>query len=107
MNEKQFVPLLVESFGDIVDRYSTGSLPIGISLTGGFDSRMIMACLNTESAEFPCFTFGSQYRETFDVQIARKVAKTCDQYHYVLELGDDFLRNFPRYIEKSFYVKNT
>ena len=106
LDEKQFVPVFLDSFADIVARYTIGSLPVGISLTGGLDSRMLVASLDTKSRDFPCFTFGSLYRETFDVEIARKIAKTCGLLHHELVLGEDFLRNFPRYLEKAVYVSD-
>ena len=65
-----------------------------------------MACLNNASREFPCYTFGSIYRETFDVQVAREVAKACHQPHHVLALGEEFLRDFPNYLEKAVYISD-
>ena len=51
--------------------------------------------------QFPCYTFGSMYRDTFDVKIARKVAAGCDQDHTTLVLGRDFLSGFPNYLEEG------
>ena len=90
----------------VVQKYAGGSLPVGISLTGGLDSRMVMACLDLRSTDFPCYTFGSMYRDTFDVQIAREVAKACSQAHHVLILGEKFLRDFPEYLEKAVYLSD-
>jgi asparagine synthase (glutamine-hydrolysing) len=106
LDEKRFLPLVVESFGGLVKKYSRGSLPIGISLTGGLDSRMIMACLNKTPGKYPCYTFGSLYRDTFDVQVAREVAKACRQPHHELVLREDFLRDFPSYLEKAVYISD-
>lgn len=106
LDEKQISYSLIESFGGFVKRYTGGPLPVGVSLTGGLDSRMIMACLETRDAKFPCYTFGSMYRNTFDVQVARKVAKACDQPHHVLVLGEEFLRDLPRYLEKAVYISD-
>lgn len=106
LDEKQFSHRVVESFGDLVKRYSGGPLPVGISLTGGLDSRMIMACLDKIPGGFPCYTFGSMYRDTFDVQTAREVAKACGQPHHELVMGEEFLRDFPRYLEKAVYISD-
>jgi asparagine synthase (glutamine-hydrolysing) len=106
LNEERFSYELLETFGKAVKRYSGSTLPVGVSLTGGLDSRMVMACLDAESGEFPCYTFGSMYRETFDVQTAREVAKACGQPHHVLVLGEEFLKNFQTYLEKAVYISD-
>ncbi len=106
LEEKEFLPIMLESFGKLVARYTTGSLPIGMSLTGGLDSRMVMACLGNRASKFPCFTFASPYRDTFDVQTAREVAKTCGQSHHALALDADFLQDFPQILKKSVYVSD-
>lgn len=99
----QFSNRMLEFFGPLVRKYSGGPLPVGISLTGGLDSRMVIACLETRTDKFPCYTFGSMYRDTFDVQVARKVAKACNQNHHTLVVGEDFLRDFPDYLQKAVY----
>ena len=72
-----------------------------VSLTAGLDSRMLMSCLNDAPDAYPCYTFGSMYRDTFDVKIARSVAAACRQPHTTFVLGDEFLREFPRYMEEA------
>lgn len=106
LDEKQFSRSVVDSFGGLVKRYSEGPLPVGISLTGGLDSRMIMACLDRSPGEFPCYTFGSMYRDTFDVRTAQEVAKACGRPHHVLALGEEFLCDFPHYLEKAVYISD-
>ncbi len=103
MNKDQFVNSIKDAFPAVVRMYSKAQLPVGISLTGGFDSRMVMACLDISKGSFPCYTFGSMYRDTFDVRIARQVAKDCDQSHTVLVLGQEYLRNISRYMEDAVY----
>jgi asparagine synthase (glutamine-hydrolysing) len=106
IGEQQITNRLIESFGNIIKKYIVGSFPIGVSLTGGLDSRMIMSCLNEEHGKFPCYTFGSMYRDTLDVQIAQKVAKACGQPHHKLILGEEFLSNFPKYLEKAVFISD-
>jgi asparagine synthase (glutamine-hydrolysing) len=106
LEEEQFSCELIEKFGKIVRRYAEGPLPVGISLTGGLDSRMILAALDQASGTYPCYTFGSMFRDTFDVQTAREVAKACGQPHHTLVLGDKFLSDFPRYLEKAVYISD-
>jgi asparagine synthase (glutamine-hydrolysing) len=106
LEEKQFLPLVKELFGPVVRRYVGGTLPVGISLTGGLDSRMIMACLSNYPAEIPCYTFGSMYRDTFDVKTGREVARASGQPHSIVVLGERFLADFPTYLEKAVYISD-
>jgi len=46
------------------------------------------------------------YRETYDVLVARKVAKQCRQPHQVFVLGKDFLEKFKDYLEKAIYISD-
>ncbi len=45
-----------------------------MSLTGGLDTRMIMAWHKAAPGSLPCYTFGGKYRECRDVIVARQVA---------------------------------
>ena len=62
----------------------SNSSPPALSLTGGFDTRLIMACLNRAGTTLPCYTFGGMYRDCFDVKIGRKVAAMSGCSHRVL-----------------------
>jgi asparagine synthase (glutamine-hydrolysing) len=79
---------------------------VGVSLTGGLDSRMIMSSLDAGPAEVPCYTFGSMYRTTGDVSLAGQVAAACGQPHHVIELGNEFLENAAEYLEKAVYASD-
>jgi asparagine synthase (glutamine-hydrolysing) len=79
---------------------------VGISLTGGLDSRMIMASLDAPAGTVPCYTFGSMYRTTGDVAVGRQVAARCGQPHRVLELGKGFLATVRETLEQSVYVSD-
>ena len=85
-------------------RYFEGSERIGMSLTGGFDTRMVMAWQKCPAGSLPCYTFGSAFHENRDVIIARRVARACEQPHRVIVAGDDLLGNFARYAERTVYL---
>ena len=84
--------------------YFAGTERVGVAITGGLDTRVIMALHGPASSTVPCYTFGGMYRECQDVKIGRKVAKTCQQTHQVISVGDDFLKQFPHYAERSVYL---
>ena len=52
----------------------------------------------------PCYTFGGMYCDSFDVKVARKVAKICQQKHHTIKVGKEFLSNFYSLAEKAVYI---
>src|SRR5215469_2043083 len=97
---------LREVFGRNLPRYFNGREPIGMSLTGGLDGRMIMAWHKPVRDSLPCYTFGGTYRDCRDVTLARRVAKACGQPHQVITVGKDFLSRFPHYAERAVYLSD-
>ncbi|OLB33769.1 MAG: hypothetical protein AUH11_20205 [Acidobacteria bacterium 13_2_20CM_57_17] len=85
-------------------RYFNDHEPIGISLTGGLDTRVIMAWRKPEPHSLRSYTFGGGLRESQDVKVARKIAGVCQQSHQVITAGADFLARFPHYAERSIYL---
>jgi len=104
LNQEAFFRAIEETFQGLLSRYFNVKQPVGMSLTGGLDSRMIMACLDLLPGQLPCYTFGGIAGETYDVRIARQVAEACGQPHTVLRLDQNFLSNFPVYAEETVYV---
>ncbi len=104
LDAESYYRQLREVFSRNLPRYFKGGERIGMSLTGGLDTRMIMAWLKPAPATLPCYTFGSMFRDCRDVTIARRVAQACGQTHEVIQLGQDFLSRFPRYAERSVYL---
>ncbi len=95
---------LRETFSQNLPRYFNGRERIGVSLTGGLDTRMIMAWQKAGPGSLPCYTFGGTFRDCRDVLVARQVARACKQSHTVIPVGDDFLTRFPRYAERTVYL---
>jgi asparagine synthase (glutamine-hydrolysing) len=85
-------------------RYFDGPQRIGMSLTGGLDTRMVMAWQKSPAGSLPCYTFGGMLRDNQDVIIARRVAAACGQPHTVLPAGENFLSRFDHYAERSVYL---
>lgn len=106
LSEKEFLKRFCETLKIVVKSYSLPSSRAAVSLTGGLDSRMIMACLQGSGTTVPCYTFGSMYRETYDVLTARKVAEHCRQPHEVIVLGEEFLVSFENYLKKAVLISD-
>jgi len=88
----------------IVSRYFKARDRIGMSLTGGLDTRMVMAWQTATPGSLPCYTFGGMFRDCQDVLVARQVARVCEQPHEVIPVGEEFLSRFPHYAERSVYL---
>ena len=92
---------LRRTFQENLPRYFTEGERIAMSLTGGLDTRMIMANRKFAPDSLPCYTFGSMYREHEDVRVARRVADACGQRFQILTSGSEFLAQFGRHAERT------
>jgi asparagine synthase (glutamine-hydrolysing) len=97
---------LREVFSVKLPRYFEGRKPTGMSLTGGLDTRMIMAWQRCQPQSLPCYSFGGMARECRDVTVARHVAKACEQSYQVIEIGQEFLSRFSDYAERAVYLSD-
>jgi asparagine synthase (glutamine-hydrolysing) len=91
-------------FSRNLPRYFNGGERIAMSLTGGLDTRMIMAWQKPSPGSLPCYSFGGTFRDSQDVVIARRVAEACGQTHDVIPVAEEFLSRFPYYAERSVYL---
>jgi asparagine synthase (glutamine-hydrolysing) len=91
-------------FSGNLRRYFESDESMGMSLTGGLDTRMIMAWHKAAPGSLPCYSFGGPFRDCQDVLIARKVAQICGQTHQVIPVGSEFLSQFPKYAERTVYL---
>jgi asparagine synthase (glutamine-hydrolysing) len=95
---------LRETFMRNLPRYFSGDEQIGMSLTGGLDTRIILACHESPPGSLPCYTFGSMFRDNQDVRVARRVAQICKQPYQTLTVGQEFLSQFAGYAERTVYL---
>ena len=101
---EEYYAQLRDVFVRKLPRYFNGNEQVGVSLTGGLDTRIIMAWRKAAPGSLPCYTFGSMYRDNEDVQLARRVAKICGQPHQVIPTGKEFLSRFAHYAERTTYL---
>jgi asparagine synthase (glutamine-hydrolysing) len=104
LDRESYYQELRQVFASILPRYFAHGDRVGMSLTGGLDTRMIMAWEKSPAGALPCYSFGSMFRDCQDVVIARRVAKACGQTHEVIPVASHFLSQFPRYAERSVYL---
>lgn len=104
LEPKAYYQKLREVLATNLPRYFNGRQRIGMSLTGGLDTRVVMAWQGLSPGTLPCYTYGGMFRECRDVQVARRVAGACQQPHQTITVGDAFLSRFARYAERSVYL---
>ncbi|PYL78158.1 MAG: hypothetical protein DMF26_01450 [Verrucomicrobia bacterium] len=104
LSPEAFEAQFQETFKRVLPRYFRSKSTIGISLTGGLDSRMIMAC-RPEMGDKPiCYTFSGREGKTFDDRLAARVAATCDLEHEIVRIMPDFFSNFGHYTDRTVYI---
>src|SRR5213595_2849832 len=106
LSEGDFYEKLKETWTRVLPKYFSGKQSIGLSLTGGVDSRMILAWAHRPPGTLPCYTWGGTYRDCADVKIARRAARISHQPHKTILVGDDFLSQFPELAERAVYISD-
>ena len=90
-------------FSRNLPRYFNGRERVGMSLTGGLDTRMIMAWQKADAGSLPCYTFGGTYRDCQDVLGCARIGPVLQTSRTrSSRLGDEFLSRFPNYAERAF-----
>jgi asparagine synthase (glutamine-hydrolysing) len=93
-----------ETFNRILPCYFESESKIGMSLTGGFDTRMIMACRPKTGEDPICYTFSGQESLTLDDRLAARVAESCGLEHQLLRIGSDYFSDFAAYADRTVYI---
>lgn len=106
LDQESFYQEIRAAFSRNLPRYFNGQEPVGMSLTGGLDTRMILAWHEAPPGSLPCYTFAGAFQECEDLRLARKIARICGQPHSVIPVGTDFLNQFPKYAERAVYLSD-
>jgi len=101
LSVKDFETEFQKTFMRAVPRYFESDSRIGISLTAGLDTRMLMACRPETSANVVTYTFDGPTGKTADSQLARQVAQAAGLDHHVLRLGLDFFSDFESHVDRT------
>jgi asparagine synthase (glutamine-hydrolysing) len=100
----RFAEDLEASLTRVLPGYFESRGDIGISLTGGLDTRMIMACRSTPSQPSVAYTFAGPVGDTLDVRIASQVAAVCGMSHHVLRIASGFFSDFDSLADRTVYI---
>ena len=106
LEDDLFYLRLRDTLTRIVPEYLTAGAKIGISLTGGLDSRVLLAAAASDGRKLPCYTFGGMYRECADALLARQLAKACGLPHEIIRVDRAFLAEFQDLAKQSVFVSD-
>jgi asparagine synthetase B (glutamine-hydrolysing) len=74
-----------------VQRQAVDDLPKAVMLSGGLDSRVLIACLDEMDASWPLHTFTWGIPNCDDARYAKEIAAMTRARHHFFELKPDFL----------------
>lgn len=104
LSAESFEETFQETFKRILPHYFESRSGIGISLTGGLDTRTIMACRPKAGRNIVCYTFSGINGETLDDRLAARVANVCGLEHQLLRIKSDFFSDFAAHVDRTIYV---
>jgi asparagine synthase (glutamine-hydrolysing) len=105
LTEDEFESRFTETFSGLLPEYLQGEQPVGISLTGGLDTRMIVAALPKNQRPAVAYTYAAQGGDRLlDLTIARRVAQMRGIPHHALRVDHAFLGDYGRLLDRSVYV---
>src|SRR6266568_6404631 len=100
-DEKQAAEELLELYRGGVKRHLLSDVPVGILLSGGIDSGLLLALMNEQGGPWPAYSVG--YGETFEddeLTDARETAAVLGARHVPVKLDRaEFERSLPKIVE--------
>jgi len=104
LRARSFADELEATFARVLPRYFAPDGQVAVSLTGGLDTRMIMACRPETPRGLVSYTFAGADRDTLDVRLAARIAASCHVPHHVIRIGDDFFSDFTSLVDRTVYI---
>ncbi|MFO1152682.1 MAG: hypothetical protein U1E42_03295 [Rhodospirillales bacterium] len=104
LDERTFQRRFEDTFRTVLPDYVAGDNAVGISITGGLDTRMIMACLPDKAPPPVCYTYVGLDGRTLDARIGERVARARGLDHRDLRLGANFLSGFGVHVDRTVFV---
>jgi asparagine synthase (glutamine-hydrolysing) len=99
--DKEATRELLELYRAAVRRHLLSDVPVGILLSGGLDSGLLLALMNEQGGPWPAYTIG--YGETFQDDELTDAAETASLFgarHVMIKLDRaEFERSLPRIVE--------
>lgn len=104
LSAERFTAELQDTLTRVLPRYFESDGPIGMSLTGGLDTRMIMACRPEPPHGLVSYTWAGLTGDTLDARLAARVAAACQVPHHIIRIGHDFFSDFASLADRTVYI---
>jgi asparagine synthase (glutamine-hydrolysing) len=104
LGSEEFQEEFERRFKRVLPHYFDGVHRVGVSLTGGLDSRMIMACLPSLEEAPTCYTFTGSEGRTLDAQLSSRVAAECGLEHRLIRIEAEFFADYNAYVDRTVYI---
>jgi asparagine synthase (glutamine-hydrolysing) len=91
-DKSKYLEAVRAAFTTAVGRATQGVGPIGLSLSGGLDSRAILSAVNGRASDLRTYTLGVQ--GCADQAIAERLAGIAGTQHFYFPLDSTYLRDF-------------
>src|SRR3989442_2966513 len=95
LTEEAFYINLKTTMSRTLPTYFRSRNPVAVSLTGGIDTRIIMAGRPQLAEPTSCYTYGGGFSDFFDVQGAHEVGQACGPRHHLISPRGDFFSKLP------------
>jgi len=94
---------LRSTYRRVVKKYFRGKQPISLALTGGIDSRMVIAAAPCAPGSLRTYTNTGMYQECADATLGRAIAAACGHPHSLVTVDRAFFREFPDLVRRTIY----
>jgi asparagine synthase (glutamine-hydrolysing) len=88
----RYLDRVQDAFTQSVSRALTDTRPVGLSLSGGLDSRTVLAAVNGHASGLRTYTLG--VAGCADQAVAKRLAQIAGTHHQFFEIDPDYLRDF-------------
>ena len=102
LSEQEFLDRVPTVLNEVVPQYTSGE--VGLSLTGGLDTRLIVAFWPSNTPLPTAFTFEGLSGTTLDTETASAVAAAVGMEHRTIRLGPNFLSDFHSWADEAVYT---
>jgi asparagine synthase (glutamine-hydrolysing) len=100
ISEKEATEQLLELYRGAVKRHLLADVPVGILLSGGLDSGLLLALMNEHGRDWPAYTigYGNNYADDELVDAAETASLLCAQHHQVRIDQEEFEKSLPNIV---------
>jgi asparagine synthase (glutamine-hydrolysing) len=104
LDEARFCSALAQTLEQALPRHLSSMSKIGLSVTGGLDTRMILACLPADRAPPLSYTYAGARGLSLDCRLGAQVSALRGITHHILRIGADFLSHYRDYVDQTVYL---